>query len=128
MEPIKSIEGIRDEAQGPGLARADLARDRYWQQQAQDVRPVESGEEAPKSEAKRQGQREGSPAEASTLPAVRHTYAEFEVNQETQEVTVRIIDAESGKLVHAIPPDELAREIARGNFSPSQLRRRAVLV
>ena len=41
---------------------------------------------------------------------------------------MRIIDADSGKLVRTIPPDELAKEIAKGNLQPAQLRRRAVLV
>jgi uncharacterized FlaG/YvyC family protein len=80
-----------------------VAHERYWRQQAQDVPVIEAGREA--------------------AAAISHTYAEFGINRETREVIVRIIDAESGKLVRTLPPDKLVKEI-----QPNQLRRRAVLV
>lgn len=122
MEPIKPVEGVSHENQGQASPLAEVLRDGYWQQRAQEIPPVEAEEQAAEVTEKRRGQAQEKPAKT------RHTYAEFEVNRETHEVIVRIIDADSGKLVRTIPPDQLAREIARGNFHPSQLRRRAVLV
>lgn len=126
MEPVKPIEGNLRDAEGQSSALADMVRARYWKQMAQKLPPVESGEEITNSEAKPEKQPEAKPVE----PAVktRHTYAEFEINKETREVLVRIFDADSGELVRSIPPEDLAKEIARGNLQPNQLRRRAVFV
>jgi uncharacterized FlaG/YvyC family protein len=71
---------------------------------------------------------EVSRALSENSSSLRHTYAEFEVNRETHEVVVRIIDVDSGKLVRTIPPDQLAEEIVKGDIMPNRLRRRAVLV
>lgn len=124
MEPVKPIEGNLKDAEGQSSALAEVVRARYWKQLAQKMPPVEASEEAHISEEKQ------PPVEDQKANPVRsrHTFAEFEINQETREVLVRIFDAESGDLVRTIPPDELAKEIARGNFQPNQLRRRAVFI
>ncbi len=124
MEPIKPIEGHLKDAEGQSSALAEVVRARYWKQLAQKLPPVEASEEA------QIGDEKHHPAEEQKTghPQARHTYAEFEINQETREVLVRIFDAESGDLVRTIPPDELAKEIAKGNFQPNQLRRRAVFI
>lgn len=126
MEPIKPVEGIVKDAEGQSAALADMVRARYWKQMAQKLPPVESGEETTKAKP----EQKNKTADVSSKPKMqaRHTFAEFEINQETREVLVRIYDAESGELVRSIPPDELAKEIAKGNLQPNQLRRRAVFV
>lgn len=121
MEPIKPIDGVRKDTEEQAAALSGAVRDRYWQQRAQATPSVESAKETSKITEKRQNEdKEKSPAQ------MHRTYAEFEVNQETGEVMVRIIEAESGKLVRTIPPDELVKEIIKGNFRPNQLRRRAI--
>lgn len=44
----------------------------------------------------------------------RNAYAEFEVKPDTGEVLLKIIDAESGKVVRTVPPDELKQCITDG--------------
>lgn len=123
MDPIKPIEGILKDSEGQALALADVVRERYWKQKAAETPPVEASAEAPELAHKRQEH------EANNSPAqAQRTYAEFEINRETREVIVRVIDAESGKLIRTIPPDELAKEIIKGNFQPNQLRRRAIII
>jgi uncharacterized FlaG/YvyC family protein len=124
MEPIKPIEGVLEDSQGQGSVLAEVVRDHYWRQHSQEVPAVEAGEDSSRITERQQGR----PEEKGIPAKPRRTYAEFEVNRDTREVTVRIIDADSGKLVRTIPPEELAREIAKGNFDPKQLRRRAVLI
>lgn len=126
MEPIKRVEGVSPDGQGQSLALAEVVHNQYWRKQAEITRQkVEANENS----AKVSNEQEKQPPGKLSFPANAHrTYAEFEVNQDTHEVIVRIIDSESGKLVRTIPPDELAKEIVKGNFQPSQLRRRAVLV
>ncbi|MFN8455273.1 MAG: flagellar protein FlaG [Anaerolineae bacterium] len=121
MEPIKPIDGIRKDTEEQTAALAGAIRDRYWQQRAQTTPAVESTKETSRVTERRQNEDK----EKSSIQTHR-TYAEFEVNQETGEVLVRIIEAESGKLVRTIPPDELVKEIIKGNFRPNQLRRRAI--
>lgn len=126
MEPIKPIEGIGKSNQSQGSPLNQVIYENYWQKRAKEkVSSVEGGGDAgetandhhqPKSE------------EEHVKIQMSHTYAEFEIDQETREVLVRIIDGESGKLVRSIPPEKLAEEIAKGNLYPHQLRRRAVLV
>jgi uncharacterized FlaG/YvyC family protein len=123
MDPIKPVEGILKDAEGQASVLGQLVRERYWQQQAQPLPAVEAADETTAVTKKHQGQ-----VEEKSQDQKRHSYAEFEINRETREVTVRIIEAESGKLLRTIPPDELAKEIIKGNFQPNQLRRRAVIV
>jgi len=124
VDSIKPVEGTIKDAEGQASALAEVVRTRYWKQLAQKMPPVEASEEAKLTEEKQ------PPVEEQKTNTVktRHTYAEFEINQDTREVLVRIFDAESGDLVRTIPPEELAEEIARGNFQPNQLRRRAVFI
>jgi uncharacterized FlaG/YvyC family protein len=123
MEPIKPIEGTLKDGEGQASVLAKVVREHYWQRQAREMTAVEAGEEASQTTEKQQGQGEKKPGVQT-----QYTYAEFEINQETRTVIVHIIDAESGKLVRTIPPEDLAKEIAKGNFHPNQLRRRAIVV
>ncbi len=125
MEPIKPAEGVLKDGQGQRAALNQVVYESYRKKQAQHEVPTvgESGETA---ESTRESRSKNQKQQAKF--DINHTYAEFEIDQETREILVRIIDAESGKLVRAIPPDKLAEEIAKGNLHPHQLRRRAVLV
>ncbi len=125
VEPVNPVEGSSKNAEGQASIMADIVRERYWKQLAQKMPPVESGAEADKPENKTG---EKVQADDHSVLHTRHTFAEFEVNKETREVLVRIFDAQSGELVRTIPPDELAKEIIKGNFQPNQLRRRAVFI
>ena len=55
-------------------------------------------------------------ADAKARPRVYRSsaYAEFVVNEETGEVVVKIIDAETGRIVRSLPPDELANFLRSG--------------
>jgi len=121
VDPIKPIEGAIKDAEGQASALAGMVRQRYWQQRARSLPPVEGNQESPEIGEKQHGQPEEPPAQQTY-----QTFAEFEINRDTREVIVRIIEAETGKLIRTIPPDELAKEIIKGNFQPNQLRRRAV--
>lgn len=124
VEPIKPVEGQLKDAEGQTSALAEVVRARYWKQLAQKMPAVEAGEEA----AIKNGQQSSPDQQKHPKVQTRHTYAEFEINRETHEVFVRIFDADSGDLVRTIPPEELAKEIAKGNLQPNQLRRRAVFI
>ena len=123
MEPIKPVEGTLKDGEGQASVLAEVVRENYWKQRAKDMPPVEASDETSGPAQKQQGQEPEKPARAGP----QRTYAEFEINQDTREVIVRIIDAETGKLVRSIPPEELAKEIVKGNLYPNQLRRRAIL-
>ena len=123
MEPIKPIEGTLKDGEGQASVLAEVVRENYWKQRAQEMPAVESSDGASGPAQKQQGQDQEKPARVGP----QRTYAEFEINQDTREVIVRIIDAETGKLVRCIPPEELAKEIVKGNLYPNQLRRRAIL-
>ncbi|MFQ5612182.1 MAG: flagellar protein FlaG [Anaerolineae bacterium] len=119
MDPINPIQGTLKDTQGQTLALNEVAREGYWKQQAQEMPAVEASEKSADIADKRQ--QEAEPQQ----PQRPRTYAEFEINKETHEVIVRIIDANNGKLVRVIPPDQLAKEIVRGNLLWGR-RRRAV--
>lgn len=121
-EPIKPIEGALKDGEGQASMLAEVVRESYWRQKSQELPKVESGEESAKADEK-----EDAEANAPKIRA-NHSYAEFEINKETREVIVRIIDSETGELVRTIPPDELAKELVKGNLLPNQLRRRAILI
>ena len=123
MNPIKPIERILKAGEGQPSVLVDVVRERYWKQKAQETPPVEASEEADELTQKQQKHEEdNSPVQT------QRTYAEFEINQDTREVSVRIIDASSGDLIRTIPADKLAEEIVKGNLHPNQLRHRGVLV
>jgi uncharacterized FlaG/YvyC family protein len=124
VEPIKPIEGMLRDGEGQASVMAGVVRENYWKQKAQEVPEVESGEEAGKADQ----QEKASPKDQAPTMRTSHTYAEFEINKDTREVIVRIIDGETGNLVRTIPPDELAKELIRGKLLPNQLRRRAILI
>lgn len=122
VEPIKPIEGMLRDGEGQASVMAEVIRESYWKQKSQELPKVESGEEAAKADDKENA----APKESKIR--TNHSYAEFEINKDTREVIVRIIDGETGKLIRSIPPDELAKELVRGNLLPNQLRRRAILI
>lgn len=124
MDSIKPVDGISKENEGQALVLAEVARERYWKnQRVQTLQTLEASDQTQDTPEKR---REAN-AEKNQNQS-HHTYAEFQINRETREIIVRIVDAESGKLIRTIPPDELAKEIIKGNFQPKQLRHRAVFV
>lgn len=123
MDPIKPLEGVGREVQGQESPLAEMVRENYWKQRAKKAATVEANKEAADLAGKGQNLTE---EQSEAKISGRHTYAEFEIDQETREVLVRIIDAESGELVRSIPPEKLAEEIAKGKLHPNQLRRRAV--
>jgi hypothetical protein len=125
MDLVKPIEGSQSDARGQGVAVAETVRERYYQQHSQPLPPVNPPDAGEPAADKRNSPPEEARPQQSGM---QHTYAEFEVSRETREVTIRIIDARTGKLVRTVPPEDLAREIARGNLYPDQLRRRAVFV
>jgi len=123
MEPIRPIEGVVPDKQTQAMAMADIVRERYYSQRAHEAVPVEPGENAAETSDK---EKHKLSSESKPLPqagAVRHTYAEFDVNQETRDVLVRIFDSDSGELVRVIPPDQLAKEIASGDLPLARMRR-----
>lgn len=123
MDSIKPIDGMIKDSEGQASTLAEVARERYWQKQSQVLPPVEAAKDTVSINEKHKDQTQ----EKSQVQG-NHTYVEFEINKDTHEVIVRIIEAESGKLIRTIPPDELAKEIIKGNFKPNQLRRQAILV
>ena len=126
MEPIRPIEGISKSNQSQGSLLTQILYENYWQKRAKEtVSNVEAGGDTSETANEHH---QGKSEEEQVKIQMSHTYAEFEIDQETHEVLVRIIDGESGKLVRSIPPEKLAEEIAKGNLYPHQLRRRAVLV
>ncbi|MCB0194748.1 MAG: flagellar protein FlaG [Anaerolineae bacterium] len=126
MEPIRPIEGISNSNQSQGNPINQVIYENYWQKRAKEkASNVEASGDATGTA------NEHHPAksdEEQVKVQMSHTYAEFEIDKETREVLVRIIDAESGELVRSIPPEKLAEEIAKGKLYPHQLKRRAVLV
>jgi uncharacterized FlaG/YvyC family protein len=102
--------------QGQPLALAEAARDRYWEQRAQEMPAVAASGEAEGAD-RRQGQAK------SQRPAIRRTYTEFEIDRDNHEVIVRIINAETGELIRTVPPDELAKELANGSLCLNRPRR-----
>ncbi len=125
MDPIKPIEGTISNAQEQALALTEVMRERYWQQRAeQTTRTVREPDEAVEvaTRQKQQPDKQAQPA-AATLP---NTYAEFSVDRDTHKVVVRIIDGNSGELIRTIPPEDLAKEIAKGKLRTSQIRRRSI--
>ncbi|MCB0209140.1 MAG: flagellar protein FlaG [Anaerolineae bacterium] len=126
MEPIRPIEGISKGNQSQGNPLNQVIYENYWQKRTKEkVSNVEASSDATGT-ANEHHQTKSD--EKQVKIQMSHTYAEFEIDQETREVLVRIIDAESGKLVRSIPPEKLAEEIAKGNLYPHQLKRRAVFV
>jgi uncharacterized FlaG/YvyC family protein len=123
MDPLKPIEGLSKGIEGQASPLAEIARDRYWRQRVQATSAVEAAIETHEVTEKQPEARSEKQSAQS-----HRTYAEFEINRETREISVRIIEAESGKLLRMIPADELAKEIIKGNLQPNQLRRRAIIV
>lgn len=122
MEPVKPIEGVAPDKPAQAMIMADIVRERYYSQRARETNPIESSNNAAEARDRLSKQPEDK-ASSSGEGRLRHTYAEFDINQETREVLVRIFDGDTGELVRVIPPDELAREIAAGNLPLARMRR-----
>ncbi len=125
MDPIKPIEGTVSNAQEQALALTEVMRERYWQQRAeQTTQTVRQPDEAVEV-ATRQKQQPDKPAQPAPN-TLHNTYAEFSVDRDTHRVVVRIIDGNSGELIRTIPPEDLAKEIAKGKLHQNQIRRRNI--
>ncbi len=112
MEQVEKIQGTVQSDRTQTMVAMETAR-RFSEAQAQRVelkrlgeasRGVVEGEDNPSRLQDR-----GNGEFASH---VSRTYAQFEVNSETHEVSVRIVDMESGEVVRTIPPDELSRLVS----------------
>jgi|LSQX01.2.fsa_nt_gb hypothetical protein len=105
MEAPHKIElGINPEAR-PGPDGAELAWRAYIraEQERAPVRQTPAPEMGP------------GPEDASRERLARGTaYAEFEVQPDTGEVLVKIIDGETGKIIRTVPPDELMEAVRSG--------------
>ncbi len=126
MDPIKPIEGTISNAQEQALALTEVMRERYWQQRAeQTTRTVREPDEAVEVATRQRQQQSDKPVQSASA-TLHNTYAEFSVDRDTHKVVVRIIDGNSGELIRTIPPEDLAKEIAKGKLQTSQIRRRSI--
>lgn len=137
MNPINPVESAAPETpQERAAAITQIMRTRYWQQRAHDAQSVRQkgkAEEA-KTDAEDQKQRsdrveakqEEPVVETDPPPGLNDIYAEFETDEETRQIVVRIFDGRTGELVRTIPPDQLAEELARGDVPLERIRRRSV--
>ena len=91
MEPIKPVSGSISNDEGQASALAEVIREGYWKQRAQKTQDIEEPDDPSEVTDKRQGQTQSNDLQ------MRRTYVEFEVNRDTRDVTVRIIDAEIGR-------------------------------
>ncbi len=123
MDPIKPIEGTVNNAQEQALALTEAMRERYWQQQAEKTTRTVKAPNNAVEVATRQKQQPNKPT-PPTVNNLHNTYAEFSVDHDTKRVIVRIIDGNSGELIRTIPPEDLAKEIAKGKLRQDQIRRR----
>jgi len=125
MDPIKPIEGTVSNAQEQAQALTEVLRERYWQQRADRTGNTvkQSDQTAEAKTAHKEKQADPAP---KAMSGVLNTYAEFSVDRETKRVIVRIIDGNSGELVRTIPPEDLAKEIAKGKLKTTQIRRRSL--
>ena len=128
MDLIKPIEGVVNDARGQRAVVAEAAQERRYEQTAARLPAVEAADRSQRIQERGDSKPAPPPEPAPPIASVRRTDLEFEVNKDTREVIVRVIDSESGELVRTIPPDELVHELARGNLQPNRLRRQAVLV
>ncbi len=126
MDPIKPIEGTVSNAQEQALSLTEVMREHYWRQQAeQATHTVVASDKSVEVAVKREKQpTKKAPVQVSN--SVHNTYAEFTVDRDSHKVIVRIIDGNSGELVRTIPPEDLAKEIAKGRLSQNQIRRRSI--
>lgn len=125
VQPVGSVSG---DVQGQGAVTAEIVRERYAQLIEQKVKEVEAGTESQALVERRH--KDGSREQASSAPAgtARHIRTEFDVDEETHDVTVRMFDSDTGALVRTIPPEELAQEIIKSNLVPNRVRARSMLV
>lgn len=66
----------------------------------------------PRPPPERQGEPPAAEIETSS-PAIRRVRLQYQVELTTRKVTVLIMDADTGEILRTIPPEELARELAR---------------
>lgn len=125
MDPIKPIEGTVSNSQEQAQALTEAMRERYWQQRAEKTsNTVEQSDQTAETKTPPK-EKPAKPAPKSATGAF-NTYAEFSVDRDTKRVIVRIIDGNSGELVRTIPPEDLAKEIAKGKLKTTQIRRRSL--
>lgn len=112
MDQVEKIQGTTQPDRTQTIVTMETTR-RFSEAQAQRVelkrlgeasrRVVEGGDRSSRSQVRGNGE---------FAEHVSRTYAQFEVNSETHEVSVRIVDRETGEVVRTIPPDELARLVS----------------
>ena len=126
MEPIRPMENdvTADNRQTQSLAMAEVMRERYATQRAREMAPADPSHNADETDRRQDEKSHHRAAEAKSQAfTMRRTYAEFDVNQETREVSVRILDADSGDVIRVIPADDLVKELASGNLPTTKMRR-----
>lgn len=100
MDEITPIRGIGP----PPAAEAQTAH-------AGAARPL-PGLTPPRPPAERPAESPAAEIE-TTSPAIRRVRLQYQVELTTRKVTVLIMDADTGEILRTIPPEELARELAR---------------
>jgi len=111
VNKIDKIQGAVQPEHTQAMVAMDAAR-RFSEAQAQRVE-LKPTYKVPGDEAK---DTTSTPRETERQAAISHTYAQFEVDSESHKISVRIIDAQSGKIIRSIPPDELSRLISDQNL------------
>jgi len=111
VDKVDKIQGAAQPERTQAMVAMDAAR-RFSEAQAQRVEPKPTYK-VPGDEGK---DTTSSPRKTGRSVAVSHTYAQFEVDSDSHKISVRIIDAQSGKIIRSIPPDELSRLISDQNL------------
>jgi uncharacterized FlaG/YvyC family protein len=75
-------------------------------QMAQQHAEIEAARSVEQSKAVKKPTSENKPA-ASPVKSVGDIQLKFQVNEETKQVTVYVVDRESKRVIRSIPPDEL---------------------
>lgn len=100
MDEITPIRGIGPaQITEPGAAHAGMGR-------------PSPGFTSPRPPPERQSEPPAAEIE-TTSPAIRRVRLQYQVELATRKVTVLIMDADTGEILRTIPPEELARELAR---------------
>ena len=94
-------------AAGNGYSPAELSQERVSAQIKADSRVLEASRAAVP-----QAKNEPPPDIVADLEKITYAFnkkLKFEVNQESNEITVKVIDPETDKVIKVLPPKELQR-------------------
>ncbi len=110
VDKVDKIQGAVQPERTQAMVAMDAAR-RFSEAQAQraELKPAYKVPEDG-------GNATSTPGETGKQAAISYTYAQFEVDRDSHKISVRIIDAQSGKTIRSIPPDELSRLISDQNL------------